>query len=108
LLATSLEESKVSSARHAENKLLEAREPASTGQDTEEILNEKSELEKKLETALSDRDALEKDLRKKHEQDQNELFQEAGAKMKGLREGLGLGLMKDHPFLALHLNNVFF
>ena len=74
-------------------RLLEAREPASTGQDTEEILNEmellldeKSELEKKLEIALSDRDALEKDLRKKHEQDQKELLQEADAKMNGLRE----------------------
>ena len=74
-------------------RLLEAREPASTGQDTEEILNEmellldeKSELEKKLETALSDRDALEKDLRKKHEHDQKELLQEADAKMKCLRD----------------------
>ena len=53
-----------------------------------ELLDVKSELEKKLEIALSDRDALVKYFRKKYGQDQKERLQEVDAKMKGLREGV--------------------
>ena len=60
-----------------------------------ELLDVKSELEKKLEIALSDRDTLEKDLRKKYGQDQKELLQEADAKMKGLREGVILSRSRN-------------
>jgi chromosome segregation ATPase len=88
-----------SAAKEWEQKYrsLDAHEPAASGQNTEQILNEmellldeKVELEKRLETALSDCDILENDLKKKYEHEQTELLQEADAKMKCIREEVTL------------------
>jgi len=88
-----------SAAKEWEQKYrsLDAHEPAASGQNTEQILNEmellldeKVELEKRLETVLSDCDILENDLKKKYEHEQTELLQEADAKMKCIREEVTL------------------